>query len=153
MIKFTDICLIVLSNAILWHVIFFCLTNDSRLQKYRLRKSLDNILRDLAVQAEGGAKHPELDIIHKNRKFVIKVTLKEVNKHYSAYYIFINGEEAAIYHRLKHWCFSSYFLEEVNRRHKHEVISIIHAGNRVLKKLAKPKKVKVGSYNEYSYFN
>lgn len=151
--KFMNACIVLLPSIILWHVILICFADESKVQKYRFRKALERILDHLlAAQSEGGIRFPELNIIHKNRKFAIGIIFKEVNNRYSTYSIFINGEEAAIFHRLKHLGSSSYYLEEANKRHKGEVISIIFAANRDIKRLNKPKKEKTDGYSEYSYF-
>jgi hypothetical protein len=75
-----------------------------------------------------------------------------MNSQYSTYEIFINGNKAAIYHRLEHMWMSSYYFEAVNKRHRDEVESIIYAGVKVINKLNKPVKEKKDGYTEYSYF-
>jgi hypothetical protein len=150
---FGEICLYILPVALIWHLFAIFVYEDSRYQKYRFRKALDRILSELASQVEGGTRHPVLNIIHKNKQFAIGVIHKKVNNQYETYTIFINGEEAGVYHRLQHDCLSSYHLEAKNHRHKDEVLSIIRAGNKMLKKQAKPKKEKKDGYTEYSYFS
>jgi hypothetical protein len=152
MITFAEAVFLALVCTLLTHLLLSFLSEDFRIQKYSFRKALDRILSDLKAQAEKGTKHPELSIIHKNREFAIRIALKEVNSHYSTYTIFINGEEAAVYHKLRHCWLCSYFLEEINKRHKMEIISIVRAGARVLRKRDKPKKENTNSYSEYSYF-
>ena len=148
--KFTSGFIVLMVSIFMWHIILLCLADESKVQKYRFRKALERILAHLQTVHPKYA--PELDIIHKNRKFAIGIIFKEVNNRYSTYSIFINGEGAAIFHRLEHLGYSSYYLEEANKRHKGEVISIIFAANRDIKRLNKPKKEKTDGYSEYSYF-
>ena len=153
MVKFAEICMSVLVSGIFYQIALSIFSEKSKVQKYRFRKALDRILFDLTAKSEEGAKYPELSIIHKNRKFSIAATYEEINNRYGIYTVFINGQEAALYHRFKHDLLSSYYLEEVNKRHMREVISIVLAGDKVLRKLAKPVKEKRNGYSEYSYFN
>lgn len=152
MAKFAEICMAVLVSGIIYQIALSIFSENSRVQKHRLRKALDRILFDLTSRSEEGPKYPELNIIHKNRKFSISITYRELNNRYGIYTIFINGQEAALYHRFKHDLISSYYLEEANKRHKSEVISIVLAGDKVLRKLDKPVKEKNNGYSEYSYF-
>jgi hypothetical protein len=149
---FTDICLVVVPSAIAWLFFFtFCAT-DSPVQKRRFRKAVENILEYISNHTKGGCPPTELSLIHKNKKFTIGIIKTDTNSHYSTYRIFINGDEAAVYHRLEHMWASSYYFEAVNKRHRDEVESIIYAGNKVLKSMSKPKKEKKDGYTEYSYF-
>jgi hypothetical protein len=150
---FEEICLCVLPSALIWHLFAFFVFSDSRFQKYRLRKALEKILNHLATAEESGVRFPELSIIYKNRRFSIGIVYKEINSQYSTYEIFINGADAGVYHRLKHNCCSTYYLEPLNKRHATEVRSIVMAGDRVLKKMSRPKKEKKNGYTEYSYFS
>ena len=144
---FTEICLVVVPSAIIWCFFFTLCTTDSKYQLYRFRKALDNIGDHLDRSSE-----MELNIIHKNKKFAISIVKSDVNSHYSTYEIFINGNKAAIYHQLMHMWMSSYHFEEVNKRHRDEVESIIYAGAKIINKLNKPVKEKKDGYTEYSYF-
>lgn len=150
---FTEICLIIMPSALVWHFFFLFCAEDSRYQKYRLRKALEKILNHLATAEESGVRFPELSIIYKNRRFSIGIVYKEINSQSSTYEIFINGAAAGVYHRLKHNCCSTYYLEPLNKRHATEVRSIVMAGDRVLKKMSRPKKEKKNGYTEYSYFS
>lgn len=149
---FTDICLIMMPSVLVWHFFFLFCAEDSRYQKHRLRKAIEYINSYIISNTLDGHIPIEFNIIHKNKKFSIGIIVKEINNHYYTYDIYINGDQAATYHRLKHLTCNSYYFEEVNRRHKGEVISIIFAANKVLKQQAKPKKEKTDGYSEYSYF-
>lgn len=149
---FTDICCMIVPSLFVWVLFFTLVVDDSKLQKYRVRCSIENIYKWIMSETKDGSPPCAFNIIHKNKKFSIGIIKNEVNYHYCTYRIFINGDEAAVYHQLKHlWC-SNYYFEEINKRHKDEVVSILHAGNKVLKKMNKPKKVKNNGWDEYSYF-
>jgi hypothetical protein len=149
---FTDICLMVVPSALVWHFFFLFCVDDSKYQKYRLRKAIENIHSYTTSNTERGHAPTEFNIIYKNKKFSIGIIVNEVNNRYYTYDIYINGDQAATYHRMRHAACSSYYFEEINRRHKDEVTSIIFAANKVLKQHAKPKKEKTDGYSEYSYF-
>lgn len=136
---------------ILW-VLFTFVNDDSRFQKHRVFKSIMNVHEWIMRNNQGGHPPCAFSIVYKNKTFAIGIIKEEVNHHYCTYRIFINGEEAGIYHILQHMFLNSYYFETMNRRHKSEVVSILHAGNKVLKSMDKPKKEKKDSWNEYSYF-
>jgi hypothetical protein len=153
---FTDICLCLLPSALIWHVFAIFIFEDSRYQKHRLRKSLERIYKHFTV--DGSRKSSdirfELKLIHRNKKFTIGLTKEVVNEHYCTYTIFINGSAAGCYHQLTHGCGGhTYFFEELNHRHKTEVIDIIHAGSKKIKLINANSKEKKDGYTEYSYFN
>jgi hypothetical protein len=132
---------------------FFFFMPDSRYQKHRIRKSLDYISRSIADTAVAKRAVPAIEIIYKNRRFAVGLVHKEVNSVYSYYEIYINGELAANYHRMRHNFFGSYYrFEEVNNRHRNEVTAIVHAAANSLRQSEKPKKVEQNGYTEYSYF-
>lgn len=149
---FSDFCMFIVPNLLVWTFFFTVCADDSKVQKRRLRKSIERILDYISANTKESSPPTELNIIHKNKKFAIGIIKNEVNYHYSTYRIFINGDEAGVYHRLQHMFVSSYYFEPVNKRHKDEVVSILHAGNKVIKKMQKPKKEKKDGYSEYSYF-
>lgn len=150
---FTDICLMVVPSALVWHIFFLFFYSDSRYQQYRLRKAIDSIDSYIDTHRDSTGGPEALNIIYKNKKFSVEVLHKEVNRVYSTYTVYINDAEACRYHRLKHGLSSSYHYEELNKRHRDEVEAIIYATNKVIKQQAKPKKVKNDGYTEYSYFN
>ena len=149
---FVDICCMVVPTLILWTIFFTMCTDDSKLQKYRVRCSIENIHEYIICNTKAGSAPCALNIIYKNKKFEIGIIETVVNYHYRTYRIFINGDEAAVYHQLRHLWACSYYFEEINKRHKDEVISILHAGNKVLKKMSKQKEEKKDGWSEYSYF-
>lgn len=148
MTTFIQICVTLVCSAIIWRFFFTFCASDSTYQLYRFRKALDSICEHLDLSSD-----MELNIIHKNKKFAISIVKSNINNHYSTYEIFINGNKAAIYHRLEHMWMSSYHFEEVNKRHRDEVESIIYAGVKAINKFNNPAKEKKDGYTEYSYFN
>lgn len=156
MSTFTEICLCAVPTALVWHLFAFFFFDESRYQKWRFRNALDRIYDYIMNNTQ--ANHPPiaLNIIYKNKKFAIGIIKTEVSSHYSTYQIFINGDEAGCYHKMKKSYLRSgyyYAYDEVNKRHRTEVASIIYAATKVLKDMEKPKKVKNDGYTEYSYFN
>ena len=152
---FTEICLYILPTTLIWHLFGFFVFDESKYQKYRFRKALDQIHEYIMNNTQ--ANHPpiELNIIYKNKKFAVGIIKTEVSNYYSTYQIFINGDEAGRYHKMKKSYLCSgyhYSFEEVNKRHRQEVTAIIYAANRLLKQRDKPKKEKKNGYTEYSYF-
>lgn len=152
---FTEICLMVAPSAIVWHLFGFFVFDESRYQKYRFRKALDRIYEYIMNNTQ--ANHPpiSLNIIYKNKKFAVGIIKTEVTDYYSTYQIFINGDEAGCYHKMKKSYLRSgyyYAYEEINKRHRTEVYAIIYAAVKVLKDQEKPKKEKNDGYTEYSYF-
>ena len=150
---FAEICIVVIPASILLHIMFLFLANDSRFQRGRFRKSLDRIYDKLCTAKENGIKYPTVDIIHKNKQFAIGIHKNEINYYYSTYEIYINGDAAGVYHRLKQGLRSSYYFETMNRRYTWEVEDIIRAADREIKKLEKATCGKSVCYDEHSYFN
>lgn len=147
-----EIVVFISAQVLIWGSLFTFVTDDSHFQRHRVFTSTKNLYSWIIHNTE--ASHPPVafDITYKNKQFAIGIIKNEVNYHYSNYRIFINGEEAGIYHVLRHMFLNSYHFETVNRRHESEVISILHAGNKVLKKMNKQQKINTDSWDQYSYF-
>jgi hypothetical protein len=105
--------------------------------------------------------HPpaEFKVCYRNKEFTVGILKSDIEVHnmprYTTYQIFINGNEAGCYHKMKKSDLRSgyyYSYEEINKRHRQEVAAIIYAANSLLKQQAKPKKEKKDGYTEYSYF-
>lgn len=139
-------------QVLIWWSFFTFVNDNSRFQKHRLYTFIKNIHDWIRSNTKEGQPPCAFDIIYKNKKFAIGIIKDEVNYHYCTYHIFINGEEAGIYHILHHMFLNSYYFETLNKRYKSEVVSILHAGNIVLKCMEKPKKEKKDSWKENSYF-
>jgi hypothetical protein len=140
----------IVSSLITWQLMWFFLFDEGRIQKWRLRKAIDNI-RDY-IEEHG--LHTEFKVNYKNRTFAIGIIEEEVNRIYKFYDIFINGEAVARYHCLQHDFLNSYYFEKTSVRHTKEVIEILHAGNKVLKRQKRHDKQKVtDSYKANSYFS
>lgn len=144
--------LVFLPSVFLWVIMLSFIPDDCKFQQNRLRKALVNLHKHI-TDITDGATPAQYTVTYKNKKFDIGIIKESFNTHYYTYRIFINGEEAGVYHILSKLFFNSYYFEEVNRRHSSEVISIIHAGNKALKKTEKKLKVKTDGWTEYSYFD
>ena len=140
-----------LPSVLLWVLMLSFVPDDCKFQQNRLRKALENLHKHIKANTEG-ATPTQYTVTYKNKKFDIGIIKESFNNHYCTYRIFINGEEAGVYHILSKLFFNSYYFQEINHRYSSEVIAIIHAGNKVLKKTEKKLKVKTNSWNEYSYF-
>lgn len=147
-----EIAIFISVHVFIWWTFFTFINSDSRFQKHRVFKSIVNIQEWIIHNTEMSHPPCAFNIIYKNKKFAIGIIKDEVNYHYCTYRIFINGEEAGIYHVLHHMFLNSYYFESVNRRYESEVVSILHAGNKVLKSMERSKKEKKDSWDAYSYF-
>ena len=152
---FADACIIVLPMVIMLHFIFLFVDHNSKFQKGKLKKSLEGIychLKERNENAHDGIRFHELKVIYKNREFLIGVIKKEHSYHYTTYSIFINGDEAGQLHRIGDCCYNQYYFETQNHREQVEVMDIINAGAKEVKRLAKTTTEKKSSWNEHSYF-
>jgi hypothetical protein len=142
------------STFVAWQLMWFFCYDEGRVQKWRLRNSVENIRMYIRNNIVQGGLPPALTITYRNKTFEIGILEEEVNYYYKYYHIFINGDDAAKFHCLKHCFLNSYHLETLNGRWDHEVIEILHAGNKRLKRLEKEvNKNKVPDWKEKSYFN
>lgn len=152
---FAIVCIFLIPQILGWHIIWLVLDHNSKFQKKRLRKSLDLVydyIKTLDKAVHDGIKFHEVKVIHKNREFNIGIYKKEHNFRYTTYEIFINGEEAGILHRVGDCCTSYYYFERQNNREQYEVMEIVNAGAKKVKKLNRACTEKKSSWNEYSYF-
>ncbi len=154
MTVFETHCVILLPSIIMWHFLLIFVTDSSRYQNYRLRCALDHIYTFGVNKKEETSSviAPETEVTYRNKNFTVGIIKSEVNYHYTTYRIFINGDEAGMYHKLKHDFMHSYYFEPVNRRHKDEVVSIVHAANRKIRRQNKITAEKPPRYDDYSYF-
>jgi hypothetical protein len=148
----TEIAICISAHVLIWWVFFTFVNDNSRFQKHRLFTSITNIQEWIIRNTKAGHPPCAFSIVYKNKTFAIGIIKDEVNYHYCTYRIFINGEEAGIYHILHHMFLNSYYFEPLNKRHESEVVSILHAGSKVLKKMNKSAKDKTDSWDEHSYF-
>ena len=147
--------LMILPAIIFWHFIGLFVDSNSRYQKKKFRKSLNSVyeyIKKLNEANHDGIKFHEVKVIYKNREFYIGIHKKEHNYRYTTYEIFINGDEAGVYHQIGDSCTSQYYFEKQNNRELCEVMEIIHAGAKEVKKPTKAVSEKKNSWNEYSYF-
>ena len=140
------------SVIVMAHLLGLFIDSDSKYEKWKLRKSLDRIYDRLNKSKQAGIKYPEVSFIYKNRNFSVGIYKKDFNNHYCTYTIYINGAEAGCYHKLEHLFLNSYYFESINRRDRLEVIKIVHACNKVVKKMNKATQEKPMSCADYSYF-
>ena len=136
---FADACIIVLPMVIMLHFIFLFVDHNSKFQKGKLKKSLESIychLKERNENAHDGIRFHEL----------------KHSYHYTTYSIFINGDEAGQLHRIGDCCYNQYYFETQNHREQVEVMDIINAGAKEVKRLAKTTTEKKSSWNEHSYF-
>lgn len=144
--------LMILPAILFAHYIGMFVDSNSRYQKKKFRKSLECIFNHLALMTKAEDRYPTLKVIYKNREFHIGLYKKEHNYHYTTYEIFINGDEAGVYHQIGDCCTKQYYFERQNKREQYEVMEITNAGAKEIKKLAKATTEKKGSWNENSYF-
>lgn len=137
-----------------WQLMWFFFIDDGRVQKWRLRNAIDNIRFYIKEHTEEGCIPIAVSVPYRKKEFSIGILKTEVNYRYSFFQIFINGEEVAKYHCLKHTFLNSYLFETLNGRWSGEVVAILHACNKHLKKLDKAaNKDKIPAWKEKSYFN
>ena len=149
---FNELCIMFVPGILVWHIFFIFFMSDGRYQKYRVRKSLENIHRYQLDHKGDKTVPPEVSVTFKNRNFKVGVIKTDSNRQYSTYRIFINGEEAGVYHRLEHCVLSSYYFEEQNHRMSHEVVGILHAASKKIKREERTTTEKPMKSDDYSYF-
>ena len=153
MIKVYEIiCWCIIPTILVLHFIYWFLDDNSKYQKHKLRSSLEQIFKYIASITKEGDRYPEVKVIYKNKEFAIGIYKKEHNFRYTTYEIFINGDKAGMFHIVGDYCCHYHYFETDNNRYKFEVMAIIHAGAKEVKKLNKSVTEKKGSWNEYSYF-
>ena len=148
---FYNFCVMFLPGILAWHFFFIFCMQDGRVQKIRVRKSLNRIYEYTFSKKEPGHVQPEVEVTYKNKTFKVGIIKNEVNYCYTKYDIFINGDLAGHYHKLTHSVLCSYYFQEANHRDESEVIAIVHAAARSVKKLEKDTTEKPVKLN-YSYF-
>ena len=149
------ICMYVIPFIVAMHVCFLFCSDESKYQKRKLRNRLTTIngyLIMLNETADEGIKFLNMRVICRNREFLVGVFKKDYNYRYATYAIFINGDEAGMLHQIGDCCKSEYYFEKQNNREPYEVMEIIKAGAKEVKKLTKATTEKKASWNEYSYF-
>ena len=149
------ICYSVLPASMFMHYLTLMADENSKYQKNRFRKSIECVYKYIMKMndcAKDGIRFHELKLIYKNKEFAIGIHKKEHTDRYITYQIFINGEEAGMFHQVGDCCNTQYYFEALNKRHKAEVTMIVNAGAKEVKKLAKATAKKKYSWNENSYF-
>ena len=151
------LCIFIPVTFVSWQLMWFFCLEEGRVQRWRLRRALDNIAAYLEKEKEAKdtVVPQELTFYFKNKKFSIGLFKRDVEYLvYKTYDIYINGDEAARLHCLQHTFLNSYRMKTANNRHEDEIIKIILAGNKSLKKLQKETtEKKIPSWKENSYFD
>jgi hypothetical protein len=138
-----------------FHYLYLFVDDNSRYKQSRFKKSIEQIYKHIVLlneNAHDGVKFHEVKVICKNKEFMIGIHRKEHNFRYTTYELFINGDEAGTFHILGDCCHERYYFETKNHRDKAEVMLILRAGAKEVKKLNKATVEKKASWNEYSYF-
>lgn len=152
---FYDCCFVGFCAILFLHYLYLFVDEDSKFKKNRFRKSIEQVYKHIVHMNEythDGVKFHEVKVIYKNKEFAIGIYKKEHSLRYTTYEIFINGDEAGTFHILGDCCKKYYYFETEHNRYKHEVMDIVSAGAKEVKKLTKATTEKTDGWNEYSYF-
>lgn len=152
----TECFLIFAIDCAIFQLIYFFYFDAGRMQKWRLRNAIDNVSRYLENERVENDKllRGEVSFYYRNRKFNLGIIEHRENNVYRIYEIFINGEDVAKYHCMQHEYLRTYYFEKTSRRDPTEVIKIIHAANKHVKKIEKSTtEKKVPDWKADSYFN
>lgn len=139
----------------IFQLMYFFYFDTGRYQKRRLRNAVDHIGRYLDNECIENDKllRGEVSFYYRNRKFNLGIIEHKENNVYKIYEIFINGEDVAKYHCMQHECLRTYYFEITSGRDASEVIKIIHAANRQVRKIEKENAYhKVPEWKANSYF-
>lgn len=135
--SFLEWLLILAINLALSQLIYFFYFDEGRVQKWRLRKSIDSIIDYCSRITKEGDIRAQVHFVYKSKVFDIGIFDKDINYYYKLFDIYVNGEHDAEYHCLKHTCLRSYQLCTHHNRSSSEVIKLIHAAAKYVKKLEK----------------
>jgi hypothetical protein len=129
--------------------------SEGRVQRCRLRNAMDNIVTYIQNNTADGHPPCEVTFFFKNKRFSVGIFKNDVEHLvYKSYDIYINGDDAGKLHCLQHLCHYSYLFKPVNNRSEDEIIKIIHACNKYVKKLEKEYTEKnIPEWKTRSYFD
>jgi hypothetical protein len=145
--------LILAVDFVIFQLTYFFYFDTGRIQKWRFRNAVDRVLGYINDNTAEGHPPCEVSFIYKNKKFNVGVIKKTVNYHYTKYLLFINGEDVATYHCLKHDTLNTYYFEKTSRRDPSEIIKIFRAASKHLKRLEKETTEKrIPEWKADSYF-
>lgn len=145
--------LILAVDFVIFQLTYFFCFDTGRIQKWRFRNAVDHVLGYINDNTAEGHPNCEVSFIYKNKKFNIGIIKKDICYHYKQYLLFINGEDVATYHCLKHDVLNTYYFDKTSRRDPSEIIKILHAASKHLKSLEKETKEKhIPGWNVDSYF-
>jgi hypothetical protein len=148
--NFLEGLLITAINLTIFQLMYFFYFDEGRVQKWRLRKSIDSIINYCSSITKAGDIRAQVHFVYKGKVFDVGIFDKDVNYHYKLFDIYVNGEHDAEYHCLKHDCLRSYKLCTHNNRSSTEVIKLIHAAAKKVKKLEKELTEKKDTTSLYS---
>lgn len=141
-------------DFVAFQLVYFFYFNEGKVQKWRLRKSIDRIIDYCNSITKDGDIRAQVHFVYKGKVFDVGIFDKDVNYHYKLFDIYVNGEHDAEYHCLRHSSLNSYQLYTYHNRDSNEVIKLIHAAAKSVKKLEKEiteKRNDVSCYTK-SYF-
>lgn len=138
----------------MWQLMWFFFFDCGRIQKWRLRKSIDVVAKYIKYNTKQGTPPAQFTFLYKNKEFKVSIVETEVNWHYRNYQISINGEHVATYHCLKHMFLNSYCLESTSHRDMGEVTRLLQVAKKRINKLEQETvEKKTPFWQENSYFN
>lgn len=135
--NFLELLLILAVNFAIFQLMYFFYFDEGRMQKWRLRNSIDCIIGYCDSITKDGDIRAQVHFVYKGKVFDVGIFDKDLNYCYKLFDIYVNGEHDAEYHCLKHDCLRSYRLCTHNNRSSSEVIKLIHAAAKHVKKLEK----------------
>lgn len=143
------------SCFVAWAVMHFFFMSDGGVQRWRLRNALDNIVRYIQNNTADGHPPCEVTFYYKNKKFSVGVLKNDVEHLvYKNYDIYINGDDAGKLHCLQYLFHYNYLFKPVNNRSEDEIIKIIQACNKHIKKLEEEYTEKeIPEWRTRSYFD
>lgn len=152
--NFLEWLLIVAVDLAIFQLMYFFYFDEGRMQKWRLRNSIDRIIGYCSSITKEGDIRAQVHFVYKGKVFDVGIFDKDVNNRYKLFDIYVNGEHDAEYHCLKHDCLRSYTLCTHNNRSASEVRKLIHAAAKHVKKLEKEvtEKKELLSLYSNSYF-
>lgn len=124
-------------DFVVFQLVYFFYFNEGRVQKWRLRNSIDRIIDYCSSITKEGGIRAQVHFVYKSKVFDVGIFDKEVNYHYKLFDIYVNGEHDAEYHCLRHGLLNSYQLHTYHNRDANEIIKLIHAAAKSVKKLEK----------------
>lgn len=137
-------------DFVVFQLVYFFYFNEGKIQKWRLRNSIDRIIEYCDSNTKDGSIRAQVHFVYKGKVFDIGIFDKDINYHYKLFDIYVNGEHDAEYHCLRHSSLNSYKLHTYHNRDANEIIKLIHAAAKKVKKWEKELTEKKDNANLYS---